>query len=50
MISIYLLEEDKYGKYFTCYGKKKRLKTLDKNNIKYIVNENYIVFGYGGNE
>ena len=50
MISVYLLEEDKYGKYFLVHDKKRRLKTIDKNKIKYIIDGNYIVFGYGGKE
>ena len=34
MISLYKIEEDKYGLYYVSYGKKHRIKTLEKKNQK----------------
>ena len=44
MKSVYFIEKDKYGEYFISYGKKRRLKTIDKNNIKYIRVGDFIIF------
>lgn len=32
MISLYKIEKDKYGLYYISYGKKHRIKTLEKKN------------------
>ncbi|MBO7732072.1 MAG: hypothetical protein J6S67_05955 [Methanobrevibacter sp.] len=49
MVHLYEILNDKYGDYYVSYNKKHRLKTLDKNGIKYqIVNvfeKRYIQFG-----
>ena len=32
MVSLYKIEKDKYGLYYVSYGKKHRIKTLEKHN------------------
>lgn len=34
MVSLYEVLNDKYGDYYISYGKKHRIKTIDKNNEK----------------
>lgn len=34
MIDLYKIEKDKYGLYYVSYGKKHRIKTLEKHNEK----------------
>lgn len=34
MVSLYKIEKDKYGLYYVSYGKKHRIKTLEKHNEK----------------
>ena len=48
MVHLYKILNGKYGDYYISYNKVHRLKTLDKNNIKYniiLINDNkYIEF------